>query len=95
MNDKENKRLLGCGYWNQLKQRSAHRIVSKRGQDYEIHRDKWTTYRNFSNMNDHFIEEMCEAGAVEKLYSPIWLNKNGEECQPSKMFGCRVTHHIK
>ena len=30
-------------------------------------RDKWTTCRNFSNMYDHVIEEVCEASVAEKL----------------------------
>ena len=39
-------------------------------------RDKWTTYRNFLNMYDHVIEKICEASVVEKLDSPVWMNRD-------------------
>ena len=55
---KDGERLLGRGYFKGFKKRNAHRIVIKRGQGYEMDRDNWTTYRNFSNMCDHVIEEM-------------------------------------
>ena len=57
-------------------------------------RDK-LTYRNFSDMYYHVIEEMCGAGVAEKLYSPMWMNRDGEEYQPSELLGCKVIHHIK
>ena len=58
--------------------RNAHRIVSKRGQKYKMDRDNWTTFRNFLNMYDNVIEEMCDAGVVEKLDSPVWMNRDGK-----------------
>ena len=63
---KDGERLLGRGYFKGFKKRNAHRIVSKRGQKYEMDRDNWTTFRNFSNMYDHVIEEMYDAGVAEK-----------------------------
>ena len=94
-NSKDGERLLGRGYFKGFKKRNAHRIVSKRGQKYEMDRDNWTTYRNFSNMYDHVIEEMCDAGVAEKLDSPVWMDRDGKECQPIEAFGCKVTHRIK
>ena len=55
-------------------------IGSKRGQKYEMDRDNWTTFRNFSNMHDHVIEEMCDAGIAEKLDSPVRMERDEEEC---------------
>ena len=68
---KDDERLLGIGYFKGFNQRNAHHIVSKCVQKYERDRDNWTTYRNFSNMNDHVIEEMCDTGVAEKLDSPV------------------------
>ena len=68
---KDGERLLGRGYFDFFKKRNAHRIVSKRDQKYEMDRDNWTTYRNFSNMYDHVIEEMRDDGVAEKLDSPV------------------------
>ena len=58
-------------------------------------RNNWTTYRNFSNMYDHVIEEMFDTSVAEKLYSRAWVNRDGEECQHIEAFGCEVTHRIK
>ena len=58
-------------------------------------RDKWTTYRNASDMYDHGIEERCDAGVAEKLGSPVWTNRDDEEFQHSESFRCNVTHRIK
>ena len=52
-------------------------------------------YRNFANMYDLIIEEMCEVNVAEKLDCPVCINRDGEECQPSETFGCKLTHHIK
>ena len=71
-----------------------HRIVSKRGQKYEMDRDNWITFHHFANMYDHVIEEMCDAGVARKLDSPLWMNRDGEECQPIEGFDCKVTHRI-
>ena len=35
------------------------------------------------------------AGVAEKIDYPMWMNRDGKECQPSESFGCKVTHHIK
>ena len=48
-----------------------HRIISERGQKYDMGRDNLTIYHNCSNMYDHVIEEICNAGVVEKLDSPV------------------------
>ena len=91
----DDESLLGRFYFKCFKKRNYHRIVSKRGQKYEMDRDNWTTYRNFSKMYNHVIEEMCNDGVAEKLDYQIWMNRDGEECQPIEAFGCKVTHRIK
>ena len=57
--------------------------------------DKQMTYHNFSNMCDHVIEEIYEAGVVEKLDFPMQMNRYSEECQLREAFGYKVTNHIK
>ena len=42
-------------------------------------RDKWTIYRNFLDMYDHVIEEICGAGITEELDFPVWMNRDGKE----------------
>ena len=57
--------------------------------------DNWNTFRNFSIIYGYIIEELCDAGVAEKLDFPMWMNRDGEECQLIIAFGCKVTHHIK
>ena len=63
---------VGVGYWNGFKKRNADKIVSKRGQKYELDRDNWTTYSNFLQMYDQIYEEMEEAGVARKLLILEW-----------------------
>lgn len=46
-------------------------------------------------MHDHVIEERYDIGVAEKLDSLVWMNRDGEKCQPIQAFGCKVTHRIK
>ena len=58
---------VGQGYWRSFLKRYKNQIVSKRGQKYELNRQNWTTYANFSNMYNHAIDAMVDAGLVIKL----------------------------
>ena len=41
-----------------------------------MNRDNWNTFRNFSNMYGHVIEELCDTDVAEKLDSPVWMNRD-------------------
>ena len=41
------KGTVGTSYWKSFLKRNRHRLVSKRGQKYELSRHNWTTYTNF------------------------------------------------
>ena len=86
--------MLGRSYFKGFKKRNTHPIVSNYGQKYEMNRDNWTTYRNISNIYDRVIEEIYDAGVAEKLDFPVWMDRDGKECQPIEAFGCKVTHRI-
>ena len=85
---------VGVGYWRGFKKRNEHLICSKQCQKYELDRDKWTTYANFSNMYDHIYDEMVEAGVATLLDEPEWQDMNGVRCLESDALGCKVTHHL-
>ena len=82
------------GYWYSFMKRNRHRIVSKRGQKYELDRQNWTTYANFADMYNHCAIEMEHAGVAKRLDKPIWMTKDGVECNVDDAYGCRVTHTI-
>ena len=87
--------VLGVGYWNKFKQRNGHLICSKRGQKYELDRDKWTTYANFKQMYSHNYLELVDAGLAMKLDTPVWMDEKGTECEEHDGYGCMVDIVLK
>ena len=85
---------VGPGYWNAFMKRQGHKIMSSRGQKYELDRQNWSTYRNFKHMYKHVIDELVNAGIAKKLEVPIWMDRYGNECSQDEALGYKVTHHI-
>jgi len=82
------------GYWYSFMKRNRHRIVSKRGQKYELDRQNWTTYANFADMYNHCSHEMEHAGVAKRLEEPTWMTRDGVQCTADDAYGCKVTHAI-
>ena len=82
------------GYWYSFMRRNRHKIVSKRGQKYELDRQNWTTYANFAHMYNHCAIEMEQAGVARNVEDPVWMNREGHVCTSDEAFGCKVTHEI-
>lgn len=82
---------VGYKYYKNFMNRHKHQLVSKRGRRFELNREKWTTYTNFKNMYEDHEEEMISAGVAERLDTPIWMNKKGEEVTTENdAYGCKV-----
>ena len=57
---------------------------------------KWSTYLNISKMYNLVYNVMDEAGLLEKLDSPQWVNMDvGVVNTKEEAFGDRVTHRMK
>ena len=74
--------------------RNKHKIVSARGQKYELSQDKWTTYANFKQMYDHIIEELVIGNIAEELDEPVWMDTHQNIVDEEQAFGCKVMHQI-
>ena len=85
---------VGKGYWRSFMKRYNNQIVSKRGAKYELNRQNWTTYANFSNMYNHAIDAMVDAGLAIELNEPVWMDRNGNVCSEEDAFGCKVHHKL-
>ena len=86
---------VGQSYWRAFLKRNTHRIVSKRGQKYELDRQNWTMYANFVNMYDQCIDQMVRAGVARKRDQAVWMDKNGKVVSDESLaFGCKVTHDL-
>ena len=89
-----NDGTICIGYWKAFKKRNAHLICSKRGQKYELDRDKWTTYANFVQMYDHVYEALEDMNLAEKLDTTIARNANEERYDDGEAVGCKVIHNL-
>ena len=85
---------VGQSYWRAFLKRNAHKIISKRGQKYELDRQNWTTYANFVDMYNQCIEQMVRAGVAKKRMEPAWMDEKGQVCDESQAYGCKVTHDL-
>ena len=85
---------VGKKYWRGFMKRNKHRIISRRGQKYELDRHNWTTYKNFHNMYKHTYHEMVEAGVAQRLPTPVWMDMHGNEVSEGDAVGCMVTHKL-
>ena len=85
---------VGKGYWYGFLKRHRDKLVSRRGQKYELNRQNWTTYSNFANMYCHITHEMLEAGVAEPLPEPVWMDLDGSVCDEQNPFGCKVFHRL-
>ena len=73
---------------------NEHKIVTKKGAKYELDRDKWTTYANFTDMYKYIYEEMEDAKVATPYDAPMWQDYDGNPCLEKDAFGCKVTHNL-
>jgi len=75
--DPDDSKEISYKYWLNFKKRNSDRIITTKGQKYELERSNWTTYQDFAQMYSTFGDQMEEASIVERLEEPVWMNKDG------------------
>ena len=45
-------------------------------------------------MYNSIIDEMMDAGVVERLDEPVWMDHDGNICSEETAFGCKVLHKV-
>ena len=85
---------LGATYWKNFTKRHGHRIVSKKGEKFELDRQNWCTCANFHLMHNNTGEEMISAGIAEEHDEPLFVDKAGNVCSEKDAFGFKVSHNI-
>ena len=61
---------IGLKYWSNFKKRNGDKIVTRRGQKFELDRAEWTTYRNFKSIYDSVGGEFEYAKVTVNLKVP-------------------------
>ena len=93
--DGEKLGTVGYKYWANFKARNADKIVTRKGQKFELDRSQWTTYMNFFAMYNRFADEMAYAKVASKFEEPQWMDRDGKVLdREDTSFGCKVTHNI-
>ena len=75
-------------------ERNKHRIISSKGQKYELNRSNWTTYQNFSQMYKVIEEELIKAGVAVRLPEPVWMDAEGNHVEEGDAAGFKVNVEI-
>ena len=63
--------ILGMGCWNRFKIRHKDRIVSKKGQHFELDHANWTVHAHFKFMHDNIGAEIVEANITVEFDEPV------------------------
>ena len=69
---------LGRAGGNFLK-RHRDKIVTKRGEKFAVDRSNWMILSNIEQMYNIVYDEMVAAGVAERLESPVYCDKGGNE----------------
>jgi hypothetical protein len=82
---------IGLKYYQNFMKRNRDRLRSKRGRRFELNRERWQTYTNFSKMYQDHEAEMIDAGIAEELPNAVWMDKKGNiVSDEKKSYGCKV-----
>ena len=52
----------------------------------------YTTYTNVNIMYSHVEDKMVDAGVVDNLPEPSWLDMKGNIVDEGEAYGCKATH---
>ena len=80
---------------DKFRKENAHRITSRVGQKFELDRQEWTTWQNFTMMYEEFAKELEYAKVATKLNEAEWHNRKGEVVSEDESYGCKVTHRVE
>jgi hypothetical protein len=93
--DSDSLGTVGSGYWKAFLKRHANELELKKAVKYELERDNFVTYANFSEMYDAIEDLLVNVAKVaDKLPEPVWMNENGEVVMELESCGMKNTIKI-
>jgi hypothetical protein len=94
--DAGNLGYAGYAYWRAFKERNKEQLDAGSPVTQEASRKEWSSYLNFSQMYDLVYDQMDQAGVLEDLDEPVWMNLAGEVVSSeAESFGEKVTKIMK
>ncbi len=76
--DAGNIGFAGSAYWRNFKERNKDLLDSGVAVAQAACRKEWSSYLNFTQMYDLVYDQMKQAGVLEDLEEPVWMNLAGE-----------------
>jgi hypothetical protein len=94
--DAGNIGIAGSAYWQNFKERNKDKLESGVAIAQAAGRKEWSSYLNFSQMYNLVYEQMNQAGVLEDLEVPVWMNLAGEiVSSEAEAFGEKVSQIFK
>jgi hypothetical protein len=86
----------GNASWRAFKERNKGKLDVGAPVSHAACRKEWTSYLSFSHMYDLVYEQMGQAGVLEDLEEPVWMNLDGEiASSEAESFGEKVSKIVK
>ena len=86
----------GHGHWRAFKERNKDRLDAGVPVTQAPCRKEWSLHLAFPQMCDLLHEQMDEAGVLEDLEEPVWMNLAGDiVSSEAELFGEKVSQRLK
>ena len=69
---------VSAAYWRAFLKRNNYLLDSDTGTTQAVFRKEWSTHLNMTKIYNIVYDVMDEAGVLEKLEEPVWMNPNEE-----------------
>ena len=87
---------VSATYWRSFLKRNNHLSDSDTGTTHAVCLKEWSTQLNMTKMYNIFYDVMDEAGVLEKLEEPVWMNLNEEVVESKEeAHGDKVRYKVK
>ena len=71
------------------------RLLVSKGGEFELDTSSWSTYQNFDQMYNYILDELVDAGIVDKLSTPVWVDERGKEVWIEDLCGYKISRDIE
>ena len=86
--------MLGSRFWNRFNISYKDRIVSKKGEKFELDRSNWKNDANFKLTHENIGAEMVEASIAVEFDEHVWMDSDGYIFDKKDSMGFIVTHSM-
>jgi hypothetical protein len=94
--DAGNIGFAGSAYWRNFKERNKDLLDSGVAVAQAACRKEWSSYLNFTQMYNLVYDQMKQAGVLEDLEEPVWMNLAGDiVSSEAEAFGEKVSQIVK